>query len=71
MEGEAIPAGGSWPTGFFGASPKLKAEAFDPEGAKKLLAEAGYPNGFGLTLHAPNNRYLNDEKIAAGDRRRC
>ena len=37
---------------------------FDPEGAKKLLAEAGYPNGFGLTVHGPNNRLVNDEKIA-------
>ena len=35
-----------------------------PDGAKKLLAEAGYPNGFRLTLHTPNNRYVNDEKIA-------
>ena len=29
-----------------------------------MLATAGYPNGFGLTLHTPNNRYVNDEKIA-------
>jgi len=63
MDGEAIPAGGLLPEGFFGASPKLKAEPFDPEGAKKLLTEAGYPNGFGLTLHGPNDRYPNDEKI--------
>ena len=32
--------------------------------AKQLLAEAGYPDGFGLTIHAPNNRYVNDAKIA-------
>ena len=36
---------------------------FDPEAARKLLAEAGYPNGFGFTLHCPNDRYTNDEKI--------
>ena len=36
---------------------------FDPDAAKKLLAEAGYPNGFGFTLHCPNDRYVNDEKI--------
>jgi peptide/nickel transport system substrate-binding protein len=42
----------------------LKPEPYDPEGARKLLAEAGYPDGFGLTLHAPNNRYVNDEQIA-------
>jgi peptide/nickel transport system substrate-binding protein len=63
MDGEAIPAGGLLPEGFFGASPKLKAETFDAEGARKLLTEAGYPNGFGLTLHGPNDRYPNDEKI--------
>jgi peptide/nickel transport system substrate-binding protein len=34
------------------------------EGAKKLLAAAGYPDGFGLTLHATNNRYLNDAQVA-------
>jgi peptide/nickel transport system substrate-binding protein len=36
---------------------------YDPAAAKKLLAEAGYPNGFGFTLHCPNDRYVNDEKI--------
>ena len=36
---------------------------FDPAKAKKLLSEAGYPNGFGFTLHCPNDRYVNDEKI--------
>ncbi len=63
MESEAIPAGGLLPDGFFGVSPKLKPETFDPEGARKLLTEAGYPNGFGLTIHGPNDRYVNDEKI--------
>ena len=37
--------------------------ADDPEAAKKLLAEAGYPNGFGVTLDCPNDRYVNDEAI--------
>ena len=40
-----------------------KRPAFDPVIAKKLLAEAGYPNGFGFTLHCPNDRYVNDEKL--------
>ena len=35
----------------------------DPAGAKKLLAEAGYPDGFEFTLDCPNNRYVNDEKV--------
>jgi peptide/nickel transport system substrate-binding protein len=63
MESLAIPAGQLMPEGFFGVSPNLKPEAFDPEGAKKLLAEAGYPDGFGITLHGPNNRYVNDDQI--------
>ncbi len=63
MEGLAIPAGQLLPEGFFGVSPTLKPEKFDPAGAKKLLSEAGYPNGFGLTIHGPNNRYINDAKI--------
>jgi peptide/nickel transport system substrate-binding protein len=63
MEGVAIPAGQLLPETFFGVSPKLKPEAYNPEAAKKLLAEAGYANGFGLTLHGPNDRYINDAKI--------
>jgi len=35
----------------------------DREKAKKLLADAGYPQGFEITLDCPNNRYINDEKI--------
>ena len=36
--------------------------ALDLPGAKKLLTEAGYPNGFGLTLHGSNNRFPNDSQ---------
>jgi peptide/nickel transport system substrate-binding protein len=64
MEGQAVSAGQLLPEQFFGTSKTLKPEKYDPEGAKKLLAEAGYPNGFGLTLHAPNNRYINDAQVA-------
>jgi peptide/nickel transport system substrate-binding protein len=49
--------------GMFSHNPDIKVERYDPEGAKKLLAEAGYPNGFGLTIHGPNDRYVNDYKI--------
>jgi peptide/nickel transport system substrate-binding protein len=63
MEGQAIPSGQLVSDKLFGNNPALKAEAYDPEGAKKLLAEAGYPNGFNLTIHGPSGRYVNDEKI--------
>ena len=63
MEGVAIKAGQLLPEGFFGVSPNLKPEPYDPAGAKKLLAEAGVPNGFELTIHGPNDRYINDAKI--------
>ena len=36
---------------------------YSPDAAKKLLADAGYPNGFGITLDCPNDRYVNDEAI--------
>ncbi len=64
MEGQGVAAGQLLPEQFFGTSKTLKPDKYDPQGAKKLLAEAGYPNGFGLTLHAPNNRYINDAAVA-------
>jgi peptide/nickel transport system substrate-binding protein len=64
MEGEAVPSGQLVADFLFGATKNLKVEAFDPEDAKQLLAEAGWPDGFGLTIHAPNNRYVNDAEIA-------
>lgn len=63
MEGVAVPAGQLLPEGFFGVSPNMKPEKYDPEGAKKLMAEAGFPDGFKLTIHGPNDRYINDAKI--------
>jgi peptide/nickel transport system substrate-binding protein len=63
MEGAAIPAASLLAPGFFGSSPKLVPDAFDPDGARKLLADAGYPNGFALTIYGPNDRYTNDEKV--------
>jgi peptide/nickel transport system substrate-binding protein len=36
---------------------------FDPEASRRLLAEAGFPQGFRTTLNCPNNRYVNDEAI--------
>jgi peptide/nickel transport system substrate-binding protein len=64
MEKKAVPAAQLLPDFFYGTSKKLKPPKYDPEGAKKLLAEAGYPNGFTMTIHGPNNRYINDDKVA-------
>lgn len=64
MEGVAIKAGQLLPEGFFGVSDKLEPVEYDPDGAKELLAAAGVPDGFELTIHGPNDRYINDAKIA-------
>lgn len=63
LEGLGTPASNIVAPGILGYADNLKVETYDPEGAKKLLAAAGYPNGFALTLHGPNNRYINDERI--------
>ncbi|MDR1835170.1 MAG: ABC transporter substrate-binding protein [Fusobacteriaceae bacterium] len=53
------------PEGVFGNNPKYNdAYNYDPKVAKELLAEAGYPNGFALTLQAPNGSYLMDSLVA-------
>ena len=64
MEGAATIASNLLPDGTPGVSERLGVAPFDPDRAKALLAEAGYPNGFQLTLHATNDRYPNDEKVA-------
>jgi peptide/nickel transport system substrate-binding protein len=64
MGGVAVAAGELLPSMMFGANRDMKAPKADVEGAKKLLAEAGYPNGFTLVLGAPNDRYVNDGQIA-------
>lgn len=63
MEGLSEPTSNLVPPALLGYNPALKVVRYDVEGAKKLLAQAGYPDGFSITLHTPNNRYVNDEKI--------
>jgi peptide/nickel transport system substrate-binding protein len=64
MDGAALPASNLVSPPVFGHASDLKPDAYDPAGARRLLAEAGYPDGFAATLSATNNRYVNDEQIA-------
>ncbi len=64
MDGMATAAYQYMPDGMFGALPKAPEIKYDPEQAKKLLAEAGYPDGFELTLSTTNDRYINDSQVA-------
>ncbi|OZI47430.1 transporter [Bordetella genomosp. 5] len=64
MDGVATQANQYMPDGMFGGLPNAPELKFDPEGAKKLLAEAGYPNGFELTISTTNDRYINDGQVA-------
>jgi peptide/nickel transport system substrate-binding protein len=63
MGGVAQAAGELLPAPMFGTLDRAPEE-YDVDAAKKLLTEAGYPNGFEVTLGTPNDRYINDEKIA-------
>ena len=51
------------PSGVFGYNPALKVSAADVQTARRLLSEAGYPKGFGVTLHGSNDRFLLDREI--------
>ncbi len=52
------------PKGYFGWSPNIRPEPFNPAGARELLKRAGLASGFNLTFHASNDRYPNDAKVA-------
>jgi peptide/nickel transport system substrate-binding protein len=65
MRGLSVPTAINLPNPTRAGIPKEmdKRYPYNIEAAKKLLAEAGYPNGFEVQLDCPNNRYINDEKI--------
>ncbi len=63
MKGFATAAGQQSPAGYAGHNDKL-VPRFDLKKAKQLMKEAGYEKGFTLTMIAPNNRYVNDAKVA-------
>jgi peptide/nickel transport system substrate-binding protein len=65
MNGFAEPAAQLFPEGVIGHDPSIERQAYDPDLARRLLKEAGFPNGFRVRLDAPNDRYINDEGIAS------
>ena len=65
MNGQALPTGAVVPSplGSFNDPEIEKRLPYDLAAARKLMAEAGYGDGFEVTLDCPNNRYINDERI--------
>ena len=64
MRGSAVPLGSLIAPEINGYDKAFgEPYKYDPEKSKKLLAEAGYPNGFEVTMDCPNDRYVNDEKV--------
>ncbi len=63
MKGFGTAAAQMSPKGYLGYNDSLKPR-YDLAKAKQLMKEAGFENGFSATMMAPNNRYVNDAKIA-------
>jgi peptide/nickel transport system substrate-binding protein len=63
MEGSTTPASQFLPNTIDGTSPNLRPTPYDPARARALLAEAGWPQGFQMSIGCQNNRFVNDEQI--------
>jgi peptide/nickel transport system substrate-binding protein len=63
MRGLATAAGQLSPPGYAGHDPAL-APRYDLAKAKALMQDAGYADGFAVTMMAPNNRYIEDARVA-------
>ena len=63
MENAAIPTGQYLRPGSYSYVPDLPPTPYQPDRAKALLADAGFPKGLKVTIHGPNDRYVNDAKI--------
>jgi peptide/nickel transport system substrate-binding protein len=65
MNSQSVPTGGMTPSplAYFNDPEIEKRAPFDLALARRLMAEAGYADGFDVTLDCPNNRYVNDEEI--------
>jgi peptide/nickel transport system substrate-binding protein len=59
MSGQGVPAGQYVPEGYPGYDPRIPIPKYEPKDARWLLAAAGYPDGFSLTVHGPTDRYTN------------
>ena len=64
LSGAAVPAGQLVPEGEGGYSARLPPTPFDIKAAREKLAQAGYPDGFGLTVHSSSDRYPADGQVA-------
>ena len=64
LEGSGRRLEGPLTPQMFGYDASVKGYAHDPARARKLLAEAGYPDGLEITLESPAGRYQGDKEIA-------